>query len=275
MHCFFNILASLSHDHKNPLFDFRDTEKYFDNCRRFTYPGASNFLQALPSRSSSFFKVPNKHRRGWQVALRSQSLRKLSPFRHWSHWMPGLCWTKLTTCEASFWVGCTTIQELPLCNSFVSELINVAYFSAFRADRLNSKKVRRGGVVTYVHNEWGSTTKALFSFNANNIKALTVKCKSPCSTKFKHIIVTNVYIPPNISHSHITSFFDTLITSTCHLLSYNLYIVRGDFNRASTHSLSLLGLQHNKRLHSKVDHWFVNLKDIFKARKRAPLYLWL
>ncbi len=40
-----------------------------------------------------------------------------SPFRHWSHWMPGLCWIKLTTCVVSFWVGCTTIQESSLCKS--------------------------------------------------------------------------------------------------------------------------------------------------------------
>ncbi len=98
--------------------------------------------------------------------------------------------------------------------------------------------------MTHVHNEWCSTTKVLFSFNANNIEALTVKCKSYCSSKFKHIIITNVYIPPNISHSQVTSFFDTLITSTSHLLSYNRYIVGGDFNRASTHSLSLIGLQN-------------------------------
>ncbi len=50
----------------------------FDNCRRFSYPGAPYFLHALPARSSPFFKVPNKHRRGWQEALRSQSLCKLS-----------------------------------------------------------------------------------------------------------------------------------------------------------------------------------------------------
>ncbi len=44
---------------------------------------------------------------------------------------------------------------------------------------------------------------------------------------------------------------------------------------ASTHSLSLLGLQnivtYNTRLHSKLDHLFVNCKDIFKARKSVPL----
>ncbi len=36
-------------------FDFRDTAN-FDNCRRFSYPGASNFLQALPVRSTPFFQ---------------------------------------------------------------------------------------------------------------------------------------------------------------------------------------------------------------------------
>ncbi len=55
-----------------------DLRQFFDNCRRFYYPGASNFLQSLTARSSPFFKVPNKHRRGWQVTQRSQSLHKLS-----------------------------------------------------------------------------------------------------------------------------------------------------------------------------------------------------
>ncbi len=54
-----------------------------------------------------------------------------------------------------------------------------------------------------------------------------------------------------------------------------LFSLAQDFNRASTHSLSLLGLQNivtfNTRLHSKLDHLFVNCKDMFKARKRAPL----
>ncbi len=109
--------------------------------------------------------------------------------------------------------------------------------------------------MTYVHNEWCSSTKIVFSFNAHNIESLTVKCKSHCLSKFKHIIITNVYIPPNTSHSHVTSFYDTLISSTSHLLSNNLYIAAGDFNRASTHSLSLLGLYNivtfNTRLDSK------------------------
>ncbi len=80
--------------------------------------------------------------------------------------------------------------------------------------------------------------------------------------------------PPNTSHSHVTSFYDTLISSTSHLLSNNLYIAAGDFNRASTHSVSLLGLYNivtfNTRLYSKLDHLFVNCEDTFKARKRAP-----
>ncbi len=60
-----------------------------------------------------------------------------------------------------------------------------------------------------------------------------------------------------------------------HELANALYIVGGDFNRASTHSLTLFGLQNivtfYTRLHSKLDHLFVKCKDIFKARKRAPL----
>ncbi len=51
--------------------------------------------------------------------------------------------------------------------------------------------------------------------------------------------------------------------------------VTGDLNRNSTHCLSLLGLYNivtfNTRLHSKLDHLFVNCKGIFKAPKRAPL----
>ncbi len=87
------------------------------------------------------------------------------------------------------------------------------------------------------------------------------------------MIITYVYIPPNISHSHVSSIFDTLITSTYHLICHNLYIVGGAFNRASIHSLTLFGLQNivtfDTRL--KLDHLFGNYKDIFKARKRAPL----
>ncbi len=68
-------------------------------------------------------------------------------------------------------------------NPIDSELINIANFSAFRANRPNSKKVRSGGEMTYVHNEWCSTTKVVFSFNAHKIEALTVKRKSPSLSK--------------------------------------------------------------------------------------------
>ncbi len=118
----------------------------FDNCRRFSYPGASNFLQPLPARSSPFFKVPNKHRRGWQVALRSQSLRKFS--------IPSLIslnarsllnkiddLRSLLLSRLYHNTGVTLVQESWLSNSIDNELINVANFSAFRADRPNSKKL--------------------------------------------------------------------------------------------------------------------------------------
>ncbi len=117
----------------------------FDNCRRFSYPGASNFLQALPDRSYPFFKVLNKHRRGWQVALRSQSLRKLS--------IPSLIslnarslLNKIDDLRSHLLsrlyhnTGVILVQESWLSNSIDNELLNVAYFSAFRADRPNSKK---------------------------------------------------------------------------------------------------------------------------------------
>ncbi len=135
-----------------------DSRQIFDNCRRFSYPGASNFLQALPARSSPFFKAPNKHRRGWQVALRSQSLRKLS--------IPSLIslnarsllnkiddLRSLLLSRLYHNTGVILVQESWLSNSIDNELLNVANFSAYRADRPNSKKVRSGGLVTYVHNE--------------------------------------------------------------------------------------------------------------------------
>ncbi len=78
---------------------------------------------------------------------------------------------------------------------------------------------------------------------------------------------------PHEYFSFSYNFFDTLITSTSHLISHNLYIVGGAFNRASIHSLTLFGLQNifsfNTRL--KLDHFIGNYKNIFKARKRARL----
>ncbi len=70
--------------------------------------------------------------------------------------------------------GVILVQESWLSNSIDSELINVANCSAFRADLPNSRKVRSGGVVTSVHNEWCSSTKIVFSFNAHNIESLNV-----------------------------------------------------------------------------------------------------
>ncbi len=167
-----------------------DLRQIFDNCRRFSYPGASNFLQALPARSSPFFKAPNKHRRGLQVALRSQSIRKLSipslislNARSLLNKIDDLRSLLLSRLYNN--TGVIPVQESWLSNSIDNELINVANFSAFRADRPHSKKVRSGGLVTYVHNEWCSSAKVLFSYDINSIEALTVKCKSPCLSKFK------------------------------------------------------------------------------------------
>ncbi len=56
----------------------------------------------------------SKHPISTAVACRwpyEVNLYASSSFRHWPHWMSSLCWIKLTTCEASFWVGCTAIQE--------------------------------------------------------------------------------------------------------------------------------------------------------------------
>ncbi len=106
-------------------------------------------MQALPVRSSPFFKVPNKHRRGWQVvrlALRSQSLRELS--------IPSLISLKSRSLlnkiddlrshllsRLYHNTGVILVQESWLKYLIDSEVINVAYFSAFRADRPNSKKI--------------------------------------------------------------------------------------------------------------------------------------
>ncbi len=85
-----------------------------------------------------------------------------------------------------------------------------------------------------------------------------------------------MYIPANISHSHVTSFFNPLIISTSCLLSDNLHIICGDLNDASTRSLTLLVLQSivtfNTQLTSKLDHLFDDRKDIFKAYEHAPHY---
>ncbi len=117
----------------------------FDNCRRFSYPGGSNYLQALPARSSPFFKVPNKHRRGWPVSPRSQSLRKLS--------IPSLIslnarslvnkiddLRSLLLSRLYHNTGVILVQESWLSNSIDNELINVANFSAFREiDQIQKK----------------------------------------------------------------------------------------------------------------------------------------
>ncbi len=117
------------------------TRQIFDNRRRSSYPGASNFLEALPARSSPFFNVPNKHRRGWKVAIRSQYLRK--------HSIPSLMSLMLNKIDhlrnlllsrLYHNTGAILLQESWLSNSIGNELINVANVSVFRADRPNSKK---------------------------------------------------------------------------------------------------------------------------------------
>ncbi len=108
----------------------------FDNCRRSSYPGASILLQSLSARSSPVLKVPNKHRRGWQVALRSQSLRKLS--------IPSLISLNarsllnkiddrrsLLLSRLYQNTGVILVQESWLSNSIDSELINVANLLLF------------------------------------------------------------------------------------------------------------------------------------------------
>ncbi len=104
-----------------------------ENCRHFSYQGASNLMQTLPARSSPVFKVPNKHRRGRQVALRSQSQRKLS--------IPSLIFLNarsllnkindlrsLLLSRLYHNAGVIIVQESWLNNFIDSELINVANF---------------------------------------------------------------------------------------------------------------------------------------------------
>ncbi len=54
------------------------SRNFLKNCSHFAYRGASNFTQALVAWSYTVFKVPNKHRRGWQVNLRGHPQRELS-----------------------------------------------------------------------------------------------------------------------------------------------------------------------------------------------------
>ncbi len=93
--------------------------------------------------------MPNKHRRGWQVAIRSESLHKLS--------VPSLIslnarsmlnktddLRSLLLSRLYHNTGVILVQESWLNNSITSDLINVAIYSAFRTDRPNSKTVQSG-----------------------------------------------------------------------------------------------------------------------------------
>ncbi len=117
----------------------------FDNCRHFSYPGTSNFLQTLTARSFPVFKVPNEHRRGCQVALHSQCLRKLSISSLISLNARSLV-GKIDDLQSLLLsrpyrnTGVILVQESWLNNSIDSDLINVALFFSFSRRSSKFKK---------------------------------------------------------------------------------------------------------------------------------------
>ncbi len=126
-----------------------------ENCHRFSYPGASNFMQTLLARSSHLKYPPNTVVAGrWPYAV---NICAYSPFHHWFHWMSGNWLSAKPPIE---WAVHQYSNGPP--TRIVAQYFNWQWTYKRCLIFCFSRRVV-DGVVTYVLNEWCSTTKVLFS----------------------------------------------------------------------------------------------------------------
>ncbi|CAH8872161.1 unnamed protein product [Trichobilharzia szidati] len=132
-----------------------------------------------------------------------------------------------------------------------------------------------GGVATFINTSRSTSNHVCFNYSNDNIDCITVRCRPKHLSKYSYIYITNNYITSNCSLSNIVTFADEFTEFAAPAFGNSLSIVCGDFNSCDHSFLTSLGhenlVKFNTRLDKSLDLVFINERDVYETRRRAPL----
>ncbi|CAH8651563.1 unnamed protein product [Schistosoma haematobium] len=246
---------------------------------RTTYTGA--FIKSLRPFAAQVTKKRNqRHRGGWQYALKRMSINRVSI----SELRTSNCRSLINKVDYLQFplsrnmyrnCGVITIQESWLNDLQDDYLVSLRDFIIYRQDRSNNKKKYGGGVATFVNINWCRSSFMCFKFSNAFIDCLTLRCRPKHLNKHKYVYVTNIYVTPDCTSSSLSVFADEFTGFAVTAFSDSLSVVYGDFNSCDCSFLTSLGHQNMvdlpTRLDAHLDFVFINDVGVYATRKRAPL----
>ena len=174
---------------------------YFDNSVR-------NRWKRL--KQKGFNKV-RKHRAGWQVSLRRQTVEKMQSPKIILTNIPSL-WgeidnlTNYVQSKKHKNLGVVMLQETWLNPVHSNDSLEIPSFNSFRLDRPVPLLNRGGGVITYINKNLCKSCKIKFTFSDKTISCLSIECKFKFLSKYRSVVITNLYIAPKSSSQTISDF---------------------------------------------------------------------
>ncbi len=163
------------------------------------------------------------------------------------------------------------ITETWLNPAIPEEAIRLTGHVAHRADRTTDSVKSRGGggLCVYTNSSWCTNTVITDTWCSPDLEYLSVRCRPfYLPREFTVIVITAVYIPP---HAHITTALGYLLTAISKQQQAHpdgVFIIAGDFNRASLKTVLPKFHQHVQcptRGENILDHVYSNIKHGYKA----------
>ena len=171
---------------------------------------------------------------------------------------------------------CVALQETWLNKSVESCVMSLGNdFSFFRCDRAGHTKSRGGGVATYISSKWCSNPKIFFSYAANGIECLAIRCRPKFLPNFRSVVLINLYVAPDVSRVNFNNFVDSLSLNCLGQCDNDVICLAGDLNKVSLAPFRLFGLSDvisfPTRAQAQLDHVLINFPNFFHVNRLPPL----
>ena len=256
-----------------------------DSFPQFT-AGTESFVELFVGAAAALWGTRRRRRRGKRagvlVKLRHRGLRTPLPSIHLANLrslpnkMDELLLLSGTNRDfANSAVLCFT--ETWLNDTIPDNGLHLPGFLLQRADRDKelSGKTRGGGVCFYINQGWCTDVSLLHKYCSPVLESFFLNCKPFYSPReFSSFILVGVYIPPQ---ANVTEAQQTLSDQ----LNYfelkhpdSLFIIMGDFNRASLNKELPKYRQHINcptRDNNTLDHCYTAIKGAYRSIPRAAL----
>ncbi len=162
------------------------------------------------------------------------------------------------------------ITETWLNPAIPEEAIRLTGRIAHRADRTaDSGKSRGRGLCVYSNNSWCTSTVITDTYCSPDLEYLSVRCcPFNLPREFTVIVITAVYIHPRANITTALGYLLTAISKQQQTHPDGVFIIAGDFNRASLKTVLPKFYQHVQcptRGKNILDHVYSNTKHGYKA----------